>query len=266
MLYFRDGVLFIRSLVHKRALLPLATRMGIKKVRPRRKFAESSWFFIYYVPIFCWGFREIVFHDLAWPMAQMFSFYPQLLHTFSLKLYLLIQLSFYLSAFVVVTILEERRKDFLEMTLHHLATVALIIWSSITCYRNVAVVILTLHDFSDMFLYLTKSLHYAKCKNVKNYTFGTFAMSFFISRLIYFPMIILFWLFESPNMIEVKWKYPHIYSRTFAHSVTVLVCLLLMLHMFWFKQIIKTIKKAMSETDDDYQDPRSHSEKEDGDD
>lgn len=51
----------------------------------------------------------------------------------------------------VTHILSERNSDFIEMTLHHILTLNLIVFSYLSCFTKVGVLILWLHNWSDIF-------------------------------------------------------------------------------------------------------------------
>ena len=72
------------------------------------------------------------------------------------KIYYLVCLGFWLSCSLYIFI-ETRRKDFYQMLLHHEVTVCLIVGSYVwNCYRT-GIIVLWLHDASDMFLYSAKA-------------------------------------------------------------------------------------------------------------
>ena len=55
----------------------------------------------------------------------------------------------------------------------------------LVCFEQV---VLLLHDAADMFLYLSKSLHYSRVRSgAVEISFGTFVVVYFTTRLVIFP-------------------------------------------------------------------------------
>jgi ceramide synthetase len=59
---------------------------------------------------------------------------------------------------------EERRKDYIEMMCHHILTVALILTAQINGETAMGMVVLAVHDTSDVFLDLMKMANYLKVR------------------------------------------------------------------------------------------------------
>jgi hypothetical protein len=92
--------------------------------------------------------------------------------------YYMFQLGFYLQAIVALITFETKRKvgnkktkqvilfyflfikDFIELCIHHSVTILLIIFSYCSSQHRIGLNVLIIHDFSDIFLYSTKVLHY----------------------------------------------------------------------------------------------------------
>lgn len=132
---------------------------------------------------------------------------------------------------------EYRRKDFWEMNFHHLITSTLIYISFVSGMVKVGRMIMFLHDPSDMLLAITKSLHYLKINIWPDIWFILFALSWFITRIILFPLIPIwstFMEFSGP----FAWCYSFIFCR-------ILLLFLWGLNIYWFYLTIKVLKNRI---------------------
>jgi ceramide synthetase len=95
---------------------------------------------------------------------------------------------------------ETKRKDFLELCIHHFVTILLIVFSYCASHHRIGLNVLVIHDISDILLYGTKVVHYfAKYGKMlqKPMTvltqvgFVIFAVAFFISRNYIFPYFVI---------------------------------------------------------------------------
>lgn len=132
---------------------------------------------------------------------------------------------------------EYKRKDFLEMNFHHLITSILIYISFISGMVKVGRMIMFLHDPSDMLLAITKSLHYLKINIWPDVLFILFALSWFLTRIILFPLIPVwstFFEFSGP----FSWCYSFILCR-------ILLIFLWGLNVYWFYLTMKVLKNRI---------------------
>ena len=122
---------------------------------------------------------------------------------------------------------EVTRSDAMEMMLHHVVTIILI---SICCFINfsrIGLSILLLHDLADIFLeaakmfnYVSKAAGRAWAKPVCDLVFGTFALVFFVTRLVVYPKYYvggllfsslgIYALIYVKTCFEFNCTYPHI--------------------------------------------------------
>lgn len=233
-------MVFMRSIIHNLVLMPLAERFKISSRRARLKFAENAWFTAYYAPIFLWGLSLVQRHAMSFPYARLIVNFPQFAVNAEIKAYMLVQLAFYIHCLVVVLFMESKKSDFLQMVVHHAVTIFLFVMSFDLGVRNLGVTVVVLHDFSDIFLYAAKAFHYLLADTAANVAFATLAVTFAAARLAYFPTIIYTWYslgsgIESDLLPPVK-----------LYSVTASLCLLLCLHVFWFRLIMIVIRRSLS--------------------
>ncbi|MBN3285857.1 CERS6 synthase, partial [Polyodon spathula] len=131
-----------------------------------------------------------------------------------------------------------KRKDFLIMLLHHLATISLITFSYVNNMVRVGTLVMCLHDVSDVLLEAAKMANYVKCQRLCDLLFVMFGLVFISTRLAAFPIWILnTTVFESWDIVG---PYPSWWV------FNLLFFLLLVLHSFWSYLIIKIACKAIS--------------------
>lgn len=136
---------------------------------------------------------------------------------------------------LVNTLINRDSKDFGVMLFHHLITPAEI-WFSYQCnYAAIGLVIMYLHDSSDVFLHLAKAFHNEAFKKCTDITFVLFAFIFFVTRLLLLPMCPYAYFFQQSHQDTCG----HILATT----CSVLVCL----HMYWFSLIVKMILRFAEE-------------------
>ncbi|MBN3300226.1 CERS6 synthase, partial [Amia calva] len=205
-----------------------------------------------------WNTRECWYnYPYQWAISNTLWFiYSQPL-TADLHYYYIVELSFYLSL-MFSQFTDIRRKDFLIMFMHHLATISLITFSYVNNMVRVGTLVMCLHDAADVLLEAAKMANYAKCQRLCDLMFVMFALVFISTRLGVYPVWILnTTLFESWDIVG---PYPSWWVFNF------LLILLQVLHSFWSYLIIKIACKAISKgkvSKDDRSDIESSSDEED---
>ena len=79
-----------------------------------------------------------------------------------MKLFYCVQIAIWTWTGFSCKYLEERRKDYVEMMLHHCVTIALMLFSQINNQHAIGLVVVFCHDLSDVFLDLMKMSNYLK--------------------------------------------------------------------------------------------------------
>ncbi|KAI5866543.1 TRAM/LAG1/CLN8 homology domain-containing protein [Durotheca rogersii] len=91
----------------------------------------------------------------------MYEAFPHTAHPAALKFYYLFQAAFWAhQALVMLLGIESRRRDFRELVLHHVVTIALIALSYRFHFTYIGFAVYITHDISDFFLAISKSLNY----------------------------------------------------------------------------------------------------------
>eukprot|EP01041_Mallomonas_annulata_P001469 gene1469-2828_t len=229
------------------------------------KFEEAFWRFLLYASFLIVGYQTLFTPTIAPWVTDARYFYLewpfQPIHEAS-RFYYFIELGAYLHLLMYTEI---HRSDALEMGIHHLLTILLIIFSYISNFTRIGTVILILHDSADIFLESAKCFnYYSKVKGhehtsiICDILFAMFAITFFITRLILYPRVILY------GIMVVG---PSILSPNFPGYVMWLGLLtgLQCLHIFWFyliaRMIIKlfaigTVEKDIRSDDEDEDEPK----------
>ncbi|KPP60064.1 ceramide synthase 2-like [Scleropages formosus] len=150
--------------------------------------------------------------------------------------YYMLELSFYVSLlFSVAT--DVKRKDFKEQIVHHVATIVLISFSWCVNYIRAGTLIMLVHDASDYLLESAKMFNYAGWRTTCNCMFILFAAVFFVTRLIIFPLRILYCTWVYPVTM-----YPPFFGYYFFNG---LLLLLQCLHIFWALLILRMVIKFL---------------------
>ena len=100
-------------------------------------------------------------------------------------LHYFICLSYFCCDFIYLLFIYERQNDFYTMILHHICTISLIIFSYITNYSNIGSIVLIIHNVSDAFIHLSRTLIQTDCHEFFKNTSAVSLVIFFIYIRIY---------------------------------------------------------------------------------
>ncbi|KAG2733306.1 hypothetical protein G9P44_004296 [Scheffersomyces stipitis] len=153
---------FLREFVVVCVLRPLAKALGIKRESKVKRFMEQGYAIFYYGlsgPAGLWIMSTLPLWFFE--TTPFYVNYPHKTHDFYFKVYYLGQAAFWVQQSVVLILqLEKPRKDFKELVLHHIITIALI-WSSYRFHFTwMGLEIFITMDVSDFFLASSKTLNY----------------------------------------------------------------------------------------------------------
>ncbi|KAI1113179.1 TLC domain-containing protein [Nemania sp. NC0429] len=155
---------FAREFVMREVLRPLGRSLGIAS-RDRRalaRFEEQAYVAIYTGVVGPLGVLVMRRSPAwLWSTAGMYAGYPHMALPGIAKGYYLVQAAFWAQqALVMLLSLEGRRRDFRELVMHHVVTVALVALSYRFHFTVMGVLVYVTHDISDFFLAVSKSLNY----------------------------------------------------------------------------------------------------------
>lgn len=83
--------------------------------------------------------------------ASLFYTKPYLL-----DIYYMAELAFYIVDIIWLVLINERQSDFIAMLFHHTCSISLIAFSYFTNLSSAGSLVILLHDFGDIFVYITK--------------------------------------------------------------------------------------------------------------
>ena len=225
-------------------------RRQAQKQRKVIKYVEALWRFFFYAAFCVVGVHTLLLPEPApwmpWvgDTKQFWNGWP-LHHVINdgIRFYYQVELGSYLHQLMWT---EVSRSDAMEMLLHHLTTILLIGLSYVTNYTRVGVTIMLLHDTADVFLESAKVFNYSSkpkghewAKTVCDALFATFALTFFVTRLIIYPVFVIkSVLFEAPEFFGVNWLGFWLFSS--------LLVVLQGLHVFWFYLIAKMLYRLFT--------------------
>ncbi|XP_068601687.1 ceramide synthase 5-like [Brachionichthys hirsutus] len=211
----------------------------------QKRFCESMWRFTFYLGIFIYGLRHLWVSPWMWDLRKCWYNYPHQPLSSTQYVYYVSELAFYWSL-MFSQFIDIRRKDFMIMLVHHLATILLITFSYANNMVRAGSLVICVHDASDIFLEAAKLANYAKYQRLCDGLFVAFSMSFFIARLVIYP----FWIVYS--VLFESWEIMGPYRAWWL--LNGLLLLLQVLHIIWFYLIaciaIKAIFKGKVSKDD----------------
>nr|XP_015823606.2 ceramide synthase 5 [Nothobranchius furzeri]XP_054601972.1 ceramide synthase 5 [Nothobranchius furzeri] len=211
----------------------------------QRKFCESMWRFTFYLVICIYAMNHLWVSPWMWDLRKCWHNYPFQPLSPQQYNYYVAELAFYWSL-MVSQFTDVKRKDYIMMFVHHLATILLITFSYTNNMLRAGTLVMCVHDASDIFLEAAKLANYAKYQRLCDGLFVLFSFSFFLTRLVIFP----FWIVYS--VLFDSWEIMGPYRAWWLLNGLLLV--LQTLHIIWFYLIsriaVKAIFKGKVEKDD----------------
>jgi len=178
------------------------------------------------------GMRQEKLLDIFSHIADVWNYPP--VHSPSTVLYFEMEVAWYISSLICLLINRDL-KDFWAMLLHHLITPAEVFYSYDCGYAAIGLVIMFLHDTSDVCLHLAKTFHNERLRRLTDMMFVVFALVFFITRLVLLPM--------CPY---AYFTHPGDHHSQCGDALASMCSLLVGLHVYWFYLIIAMIVRFAS--------------------
>ncbi|MCI4390897.1 hypothetical protein PGIGA_G00128210, partial [Pangasianodon gigas] len=201
-----------------------------------KKFCEASWRFVFYLISFTGGLTSLISTPWFWEQKECWRGYPQQRVENVHYWYYMLELGFYWSLLLCVSV-DVKRKDFKEQIIHHIATIFLLGFSYCANYIRIGTLVMLVHDSSDFLLESAKMFNYAGWKKTCDSLFVVFAVVFLVTRLVVFPSKIIYTTLISS--MEVFQPFVGYY---FFNS---LLLVLQFLHIFWAWLILRMIYKFL---------------------
>jgi len=177
-----------------------------------------------------------------------------------------VQCGFYLHSVYATIYMDHKRKDFYAMLIHHVLTMALIFVSYATRYHKVGLLVLFVHDITDIWLELAKALHYLyfrkgnrecpRWETAANGCFAMFVLCWFLFRLYWYPLKVLY----TTGVVTFYRAYDRgcgLYA--FFNS---LLWLLLGLNIYWLYFILQLLFRVLAGSNNGLQDTREDEDEE----
>ncbi|XP_078321315.1 ceramide synthase 5-like isoform X2 [Crassostrea virginica] len=130
-------------------------------------------------------------------------------------------------------------KDFKEMVVHHLVTMALMYFSWVCNFVRVGTLVLLVHDAVDYWMAAAKMAKYCKQQLLCELFFAVFVVVWIVTRLIIYPFRILY-----TSSIEI---YQYLDYFPSAYLFNALLIVLQILHILWTIMIFKIIMQKFTE-------------------
>lgn len=201
-----------------------------------KKYTEAAWRFFFYTSLCVLGWYIVSDKPWMWSAELCYENYPDMPMDWLHKQFYLIETAVYLHL-LISQFFDIKRDDFWEMFIHHIATIALLVFSYLTNIVRSGALIMVVHDSSDVFLEFAKLAKYNKWGRTCDVAFVFFAVSFFVFRLIVYP----FYLIRGFAVVTLD-----ILNGSFGYWFTnAFLGVLLCLHIFWFYLIMRMVFRLL---------------------
>lgn len=235
----------------------------------KKKFPESAWKCLFYTStwtfnVYLLNYRYNYFHHpyLIWDDWASGMHVP-----FDIKIMYFVQCGFYLHSIYGTLYMDYKRKDFYAMLIHHVLTMTLIFVSYATRYHKVGLLVLFVHDITDIWLELAKALHYLSIRKgnrqcprweaVANGAFVMFVLCWFLFRLYWYPLKVLY----STGVVTAYRAYKRGCGLYFFFNS--LLWILLGLNIYWLIFILQVLFRVLARSTDGLEDAREDKDDED---
>lgn len=250
----KDGAVDSTAIAKKTGLQLRTVERWLRRNRRRTstldKFCETGWRWTFYFFIHIAGVCLMWKKAWLWEVTYCWWDFPNHHIDPHIWWYYMVELTFYWSLFFSQFV-DVQRKDFWEMFVHHVATIALMVLSWTCHLHRVGSLVLLVHDMADHWLELAKLARYVNYQKVCDVAFAMFAVTWVYTRLALYPTYLIYSTsIEAGQMLTM---FPAYYVFNF------LLTTLLILHLFWGYFILKVAYKVLL-VDDEVTDTRSQSE------
>lgn len=214
------------------------------------KFPESCWKLLFYLAIWLYAAHLLVKEEYPFyhnPAAVFYGWKRGIEVPTDIYLAYVAQASFYAHSIYGTLYMDAWRKDSPVMLLHHVITLSLLISSYAFRYHNVGMLALFLHDVTDIQLEFTKLNVYLKTRNntyhrlnniLSNIGCITFAVSWFVFRLYWFPLKVLY-----ATCVSSMQTVPDIPFYFFFNCLLFTIALM---NLYWFSLILMFVMKVVT--------------------
>lgn len=234
-----------------------------KKEADNRKFAESVVKFITHSIAFYfeWTVTEEDGYSL-YNLQTLWMKYPQP-RSFNLQMLYLSSLSLYFANVIALCFFETLRKDFWVMLSHHIFAAALITYSYSYQFHPVGLLVLMIHEPSDIVIQAAKCCKYAAYEMAARILFICLIISWAYSRLYLLSSTVAYSaMFEcrtiaynyNAELLKYTYDMPLVW-----YSFNSVLWILVLFHIYWFYLMVQVlVKDIRGEGLSDVRDHQSH--------
>ncbi len=140
-----------------------------------------------------------------------------------------VQFAFHIAETFILFVFSFRKQIFLEMFIHHILTLALVSYSYYNDYTNPGILLIFLHNLTDIPISFGKALTETNCDTLQIITYLVMVFSWAYYRLYLFGTVIL----------ASHYKRALIDNTTLFAISGVFLTILLSMHIYWFCLIIR---------------------------
>nr|AFQ32309.1 FUM17 [Fusarium fujikuroi] len=161
--FYTNALFLARKFMMESLLRPLARRNNILTTGKQQRFMEQMYTACYLALMGPFGLYVMKTTPGLWLFRTqgMYHSYPHRNLGPAIKFCYLFQAAYCVQQSAVLVLhLEKPRKDHMELTLHHIITIALIALSYRFHFTHIGISVYITHDISDLFLATSKSLNY----------------------------------------------------------------------------------------------------------
>jgi hypothetical protein len=240
---------------------PLAGKIQMKK------WQEQSWQFFVHVTMTMMEF--VILYEEEWWRDTTTVWVP---HPFEqrgrfrtdLQILYITQLAIWIYTCFIHRFLDERRKDYFVMYTHHIVTIALVGVSWAVGYMRIGLLVLWIHDVSDIFVDTLKMVNYLKMEGPKGFfgveiSYVMCVLSWLYWRLYQYPFRVIHASLVVPFTLLLKTprypiRIPYLDLEYFPADLpyhfesNVLLFLLLGMHIYWFQLFLMIGYRMLTES------------------
>ncbi|CDU26357.1 related to longevity-assurance protein LAG1 [Sporisorium scitamineum] len=242
---------FLRQSTTLYIFKPFAKRWGIKSESKQARFTEQGYAVLYWGSAAALGLYVMSFQDSWWfNLEHLWLKYPHWQMRSELKLYYLLQFSFWLQqALVMLLRLEKPRKDYYELIAHHLVTLWLIGWSYLINLTMIGTTVFVCMDIPDTWLGLSKALNYMGLDKITTVIFAFFMLIWTYFRL-YLSAVTLhsvWYQFELIPRYAREWEPEKGWWLVWwmKYQIFAPMFLLFLLNVFWYVLMWRIMLRAI---------------------
>jgi len=216
------------ALIHEKAVKYAGSKKSSKNRNESfelsvQKYKESYWKMVTNSVLMCYGFYRAYHSPHFWNPDLLFEQWPQEMGSAELTYYKM-AIGYHGHRAIFGLFYEIKRKDFIAYTVHHFATVLLIIGSWSLGLAQHGVMVMCLHDSADVFLAGAKYFSYEGSKVRVRICFSLFVLSWIVCRVILFPLKVIW---------PVIYHQPTHGCHWLIYVFLPLLMTLLVLHVYW---------------------------------